>query len=197
MFFQKKKMSFLPRSIYCSGVLRSTSYNPTKLLVLRSTAVVCMCSPCVFAVQYVLAEQYVFAVCVLSIVCVRSTVVYVRITVCVRCMWGGVGKVWSRGRASLADVWSNKWRVSTWSCIFVLALDLGWVSALTAMPPFFAVRLHRGGKLCISDGGTLWAGKLAVLQRLHHGRQVPVVCGIVRSWLAGRCLFPCHRGSCK
>ena len=32
-----------------------------------------------------------------------------------------------------------------WSCLFVLAPDLGWVSSLTAMPPFFAVRLHRGG----------------------------------------------------
>ena len=62
-FSKKNNISFLPRSIYCSGVLRSTSYNPTKLLVLRGTAVVCMCSPYVFAVQYVLAVQYV---------CVRS-----------------------------------------------------------------------------------------------------------------------------
>ena len=32
--------------------------------------------------------------------------------------------------------------------------------------------MDRGGKLCISDGGSLWAGKLAVLLRLHHSRQV-------------------------
>ena len=32
--------------------------------------------------------------------------------------------------------------------------------------------MDRGGKLCISDCGSLWARKLAVLLRLHHGRQV-------------------------
>ena len=93
-------------------------------------------------------------------ICVRSKV-YVLISVCVRSMCsqyllesvcGGVGNVWSRGRASLADVGSNKWGVSTWSSLFVLAPDLNWVSALIAMPSFFAVRLHRGGKLCIGDG---------------------------------------------
>ena len=31
---------------------------------------------------------------------------------------------------------------------------------------------NRGGKLCISDGGSLWAGKSAVLLRLHQSRQV-------------------------
>ena len=30
----------------------------------------------------------------------------------------------------------------------------------------------RGGKLCISGGGSLWVGKLAVLLRVHHSRQV-------------------------
>ena len=98
--------------------------------------------------------------------------VFVRSMCYVGPTWGGVGNVWSRGRASFADVWSNKWSVSTWSCLFVQAPDLGWGSALTAMPPFFAVRLHRGGKLCISDGGSLWAEKLAVLLRLHQSRQV-------------------------
>ena len=32
--------------------------------------------------------------------------------------------------------------------------------------------MDRGGKFCISDGGSLWAGELAVLLRLHHSRQV-------------------------
>ena len=32
------------------------------------------------------------------------------------------------------------------------------------------MRFHRGGKLFISHGGSLWAGKLAVLLRLHHSR---------------------------
>ena len=32
--------------------------------------------------------------------------------------------------------------------------------------------MDRGGKLCISDGGSLWAGRLAVLLRLHHSWQV-------------------------
>ena len=137
-----------------------------------------------------------FAVCVHSTACVCSMCSQYVFAVCVRCMWGGVGNVWSRGRASFADVWSNKLRFSTWSCLFVLAPDTGWVSALTPMPPFFSVPLHRGGTLCISDGGSLWAGKLAVLLRLHHSRQVPVVCGIFRSWVAGRCPFQCHRRSC-
>ena len=38
------------------------------------------------------------------------------------------------------------------------------------MQPCFAGRFHRGGKLFISHGGSLWAGKLAVLLRLHHSR---------------------------
>ena len=46
------------------------------------------------------------------------------------------------------------------------------MSVLTAMPPFFAVHFHRGGKFCIGDGGSSCAGKLAVLLRLHHSRQV-------------------------
>ena len=135
---------------------------------------------------------YVFAVCVRGTVCVRSTV-YVRSmcsqhSICsyysmcsqyvfavlyvLESIWGGVGNVSCRGRASFDDVGSNKWSVSTWSCLFVLAPDLSWVSALTAMPPFFAVRLHRGGKLCISDGGSLWVGKSAGLLRLNHNQQV-------------------------
>ena len=40
----------------------------------------------------------------------------------------------------------------------------------TAMQPCFAVRFHRGGKLFISHGVSLWAIKLAVLLRLHHSR---------------------------
>ena len=32
--------------------------------------------------------------------------------------------------------------------------------------------MDQGGKLCISDDGSLWAGKLAVLLRLHQSRQV-------------------------
>ena len=61
--------------------------------------------------------------------------------------------------------------VSFGPCLFVLAPDLGWVSSLTdGHATCFAVRFHRGGKLFISHGGSLWAGKLAVLLRLHHSR---------------------------
>ena len=56
--------------MYGGGVLRSTSYNSTKLLVLRSTAVACV---------------YAFAVCVSSPVRVRSTVcARSTVVVCVR-----------------------------------------------------------------------------------------------------------------
>ena len=73
VFFQKNNVSSIPPIIYCSGVLRSTSYNPTKIFVLRSTAVVCMCSQYVFAVQYVRAVQYVLvfviAACMYQLYC--------------------------------------------------------------------------------------------------------------------------------
>ena len=182
-FSRKTTYPSLTPSIYCSGVLRRTLYNPTKICVLHSTtAVVCICSECVsavqsmcsqyssmcshyvFAVQYVFASQYIFA---LHNVCVRST-------------------------CSLMFGATSKWRsVSAWSCPFVLAPDLGLVSALTTMLPFFAVRLHRGSKLCISDGGSLWAGKIAVLLQFITVGKLPIVCGILRSWVAGRCSFPC------
>ena len=32
--------------------------------------------------------------------------------------------------------------------------------------------MDRGSELCISDDGSLWAGKLAVLLRSHNSRQV-------------------------
>ena len=65
------------------------------------------------------------------------------------------------------------------------------------MPPCFAVRFHRGGKLFISHGGSSWAGKLAVLLRLHHSRQLASRVWDLPCWVEGRCSFPCLRGSCK
>ena len=68
------------------------------------------------------------------------------------------------------------------------------------MQPCFAVRFHRGGKLFISHGGSLWAGKLAVLLRLHHSRHSRQLASCVKDlpcWVEGRCPFPCLRGSCK
>ena len=70
----------------------------------------------------------------------------------------------------------------------------------TAMQPCFAVRFHRGGKLFISHGGSLWAGKLAVLLRLHHSRHSRQLASCVKDlpcWVEGRCPFPCLRGSFK
>ena len=44
----------------------------------------------------------------------------------------------------------------------------------------FAVRFHRGGKLFNSHGRSLWAGKLAVLLRLHHSRHSRQLASIVK-----------------
>ena len=57
--------------------------------------------------------------------------------------------------------------------------------------------VHRGGKLFISHGGSLWAGKLAVLLRLHHSRQ-PASCVLdLPCWVEGRCPFPGLAGLAK
>ena len=48
-------------------------------------------------------------------------------------VWGGVGNVWSRGRASFADVWSNKWTVSTYIVLSFCPSTGSWLG----------VRAHR------------------------------------------------------
>ena len=68
------------------------------------------------------------------------------------------------------------------------------------MQPCIAVRFHRGGKLFISHGGSLWVGKLAVLLQLNHSRHSRQLASCVKDlpcWVEGRCPFPCLRGFCK